>query len=106
MSEISEDPFADLPPSITIPLTRPVTFDGKEYRELVVREPRQSEVTRARGQLKIGGMQGAANYETHLVAMCADVPVPVIEMAGASRVAWAITFINSFLAAGPVTLES
>lgn len=103
MSETA-DPFADIPPSMTVPIEPPVTFDGKEYRELVLREPKAGEVQQADQQVRNGAtMSNLRNREHHLVAKVSGVPLPVIEKLGISRITLAMEYLNRFLDGGPRT---
>lgn len=97
------DPFAEIPPSFTVTLSAPIKVDGREYAELVLREPRQSELRQAQEQLRVGGLHAVTNYETHLISKVAGVPVPVVEQVGVSRVVLAMRYISRFLDSGQAT---
>lgn len=99
------DPFADIPPSMTVAIEPPVTFDGREYRELVLREPRAGEVRQADEQVRNGAtMSNLRNREHHLVSKVSGVPLPVIEKLGISRITLAMEYLNRFfLDGGPRT---
>jgi Phage tail assembly chaperone proteins, E, or 41 or 14 len=69
----------DLPTQITIDLTPPITFDNREYTQLVLREPTAGDILLGEEQIK-NGMNAwtLRNRQIHLIAKCSGVPVPVV----------------------------
>ena len=104
---LENDPFAEIPSSYTVTLDPPVKYDGRDYRELVLREPRAGEVRQADEQVRNGAtMSNLRNREHHLIAKVSGVPFPVVEQAGVSRITLAMAYLNRFLAPAPETSAS
>jgi Phage tail assembly chaperone proteins, E, or 41 or 14 len=98
----------DLPelpePSFTIDLEPPVVWNGGEFKQLVLREPRTGEVRQADEQLRGGITQAGLQLRSiHLVSKVSGVPVPVIELMGISRLNLAMAYLGPFLNFGPKT---
>lgn len=94
----------DLPATFSLELAKPVTFDGREFTTLVLREPRVKEVLQADEQLRHGVNPGSLrNREIHLVSKVAGVPLPVVEQINISALNAAMAYLNPFLNGGPET---
>ncbi len=99
MSDTTET--KDLPDQITIALNPPVVFDQREYPQLVLREPRAGDVLLAEQQVKNSvNPWTIRNRQIHLIAKCADVPLPVIEKLPMRKYNQAWAFISPFFDAG------
>lgn len=101
---LEDDPFRDIPPTLTIPIDPPVAFEGREYGQIILREPRAGQVRQADEQVR-GGVTMAAmrTREHHLVASVSGLPFPVVERLPVSRVTLAMEYLNRFLAVGRQT---
>lgn len=107
----TDEIFADLlaglgqmPASLTIPLEPAISFGGTDYTQIMLREPTSDEVRQAEEQLRFGRTPHAMrNYEMHLVAKAAGVPLPVVQKMPVSRVQAAMMYISIFLGAGRAT---
>ncbi|WP_428492164.1 phage tail assembly protein [Rhodopila sp.] len=90
------------PPTLTIELAKPVNFDGREYVQLILREPTAKEVLSALEHIRNGqNGHSVRNMEMHLVAKAAGVPLPVIEQIPISALFRAMEYISTFLAGSP-----
>lgn len=96
---------ADYPASLSIPLVPPVTFDGREYAEITLREPTAEEVRQAEEQLRVGAMLPHAqrNYKIHLVQRASGAPLAVVSKMGVGRLEAAMAYLNLFLRVGQGT---
>jgi hypothetical protein len=105
MSDTAEP--TELPDQITIVLSPPVTFDGREFSQLVLREPRAGDVLTAEEQVKNSvNPWTIRNRQMHLVARCADVPFPVVSKLPMRKFNQAWGFVLPFFDAFPATTES
>lgn len=94
--------IAALPDSLTIPIEPPIAFQGANYTQIVLREPKIDHVRQAQEQLRSGQNipHNETNYRMHLVSKVAGVPFPVVQQMGVSRINAAMAFLNLFMFAG------
>jgi len=97
--------LSDFPPQLSIPLVPAITFDGREYSEITLREPTAEEVRQAEEQLRVGAMLPHArrNYQIHLVQRASGVPLAVVSKMGVGRLEAAMAYLNLFLRVGQAT---
>jgi hypothetical protein len=94
----------DHPATYTIILAMPITFDGRQVSQLVLREPRVKEVLRADEQLRHGvSPHSLRNREIYLISFISGQPVPVIEQMNISQLNEAMKYVNPFLNSGQET---
>lgn len=94
----------ELPASLTLALPKPIDFDGQQYTQLILREPKVKDVLRAAEQLRNGvTMAAMINQKIHLLALVAGVPVPVIEATNISILNKGIAYLDPFLTDGQGT---
>ena len=107
MSDSTDEKYVDLPDQITIYLTPPITFDNREYSQIVLREPRAGDVLLAEEQVKNSvNPWTIRNRQMHLIARCGDVPLPVITKLPMRKFNQAWGFVLPFFEAIPATTES
>jgi hypothetical protein len=98
------DTTDELPATFSLELAKPISFDGREFATLVLREPRVKEVLQADEQLRHGVTPASLrNREIHLVSKVAGVPLPVVEQINISALNAAMAYLNPFLNSGQVT---
>lgn len=94
------------PATFTLEIDPAVSFEGRDYRELILREPTAKEVLRADELLRNGTTPAAIrNREIHLMSFCAGVPLPVIEKLRISTHNRGMSYILPFLTDGQETGE-
>jgi hypothetical protein len=90
--------------TFTLPLSKTINFDGREYTHITLQEPSVKTVLRADEHLRNGMMAHALrNREIYLVALTAAVPVPVVEAMRISDLNRALAYILPFLELGQKT---
>jgi hypothetical protein len=87
---LENDPFADIPPSLTIPIEPPIKFENRTYDQLVLREPTGGERRKAEEQMRQwpplqAPLHAVRNYEHYLISFVSGVPQPIVEKIPASR---------------------
>ena len=100
--------MSDFPePSKTIQITPPISFEGREYTDLVLREPTAGEVLVGDMQLRNGVTQEALRTrQMHIISRVAGVPVPVIQKLRISQQNEAWAYVSAFLDIGLATFDS
>jgi hypothetical protein len=98
----------DVPPSKTITFAEPIRFDGRDYTEIVLREPRIGEMRQANEQLRNGVTSAALdNRAMHLISKVTGIPFPVVERLPVSAANEAMVYLGLFInSSGPVTGQS
>jgi hypothetical protein len=90
--------FDDIPTTMTIDLGTPISFDGREYGQVILREPRIGEVRIANEQLKNGITAAAAEQRNmHLIAKVSGLPFPVVEQLPISIANKATAYLSVFI---------
>jgi hypothetical protein len=89
------------PTQITISIDPPLKFGGGDFSQLVLHEPTAGEVLLGEMQIK-GGVNAwtLRNRMMHMVAKCAGVPFPVVEMLPMTTFNKAWSFIHPFYETG------
>jgi hypothetical protein len=100
---VSADP-ARPPPTLTIPIDPPITFNGGTYSSLTLREPTVGQKRVASEQTRHGASIPAVNlYEIHFISGVSGVPVPVVERLPVTILNRAMSYIDFFLQDGRQT---
>lgn len=92
---------AGMPTQFTIEISPPVSFNSRDYAQLVLREPTGSDMLAGDEQIK-NGMNAwtLRNRQYHMIARCADVPFNVVTKLPARTLNQAWNFIGPFYDAG------
>lgn len=73
------DAKPELPSQITVDLSPPISFDNREYAQLILKEPRAADMLAGDEQVRNGSTEWhLRNRQIHLIAKVAGVPAPVV----------------------------